>query len=524
MHYELCIDNAEEKQMSDKKNSYNQPPHPNTVSKKPPQNNEAEQAVLGCILIDSQAADKALYALKEDDFYLKAHKTIFAAMKNLSLASRPVDIVTIVGELDKLGKTEEIGGLNYLSFLTNTVPTAANHKHYTDIIKNNSLRRDIIFASEEIAGEGYKGEKEDILSFAESRIFGLGEDTARRDLVPISDAIVQAYERMELIDKDKNAFRGLTSGFELLDGYLNGFQNGDLIVLAARPGHGKTSIGMNFILNAAMSEKEVIKGIKTKVFAAVFSLEMPGEQLARRMLCSFSKVSMSRAASGNLQPSEWARLRQHKPILDEAQIYIDDTSAITPAEIISKCRRLKREKRLDIVMIDYLQLMSSGKRQTENRQQEISEITRTMKIAAKELNVPIIMLSQLSRKVEERKDKQPMMSDLRESGAIEQDADIILFIQKPDDAAIAAGAKEDAYKLIIAKHRNGELGTVPLKWKGEYVTFENDLEGNPIAQRNLELKQARLDQERSQQAKSGASQGKKTMEDVIAEDDGELPF
>ncbi|MCL2555876.1 MAG: replicative DNA helicase [Firmicutes bacterium] len=508
--------------MSEQKtNKYlaNQASHPNTVSKKPPQNNEAEQAVLGCILIDSNAADKALYALKEGDFYLKAHQTIFAAMKNLSFASRPIDIVTIVQELDVLGKTEEIGGLNYLSFLTNTIPTAANHKHYTDIVKNNSLRRNVIFTTEEIAAEGYKGERDDILSFAESKIFSLGEDAARKDLTPISDAIILAYERMELIDKDKNAFKGVTTGFDLLDGYLNGFQNGDLIVLAARPGHGKTSLGMNFILNAAMGEVEKIKGIKSKTYAAVFSLEMPSEQLARRMLCSFSKVSMSRAASGNLQPSEWARLRQHKPILDEAQIYIDDTSAITPAEIISKCRRLKREKRLDIVMIDYLQLMSSGKRQTENRQQEISDITRTMKIAAKELNVPIIMLSQLSRKVEERKDKQPMMSDLRESGAIEQDADIIMFIQKPVDSDIAAGIKEDAYKLIIAKHRNGELGMVPLKWKGEYVTFENDFEGNPAAQRSAEIKQQKQAQE--QQKKPSP---KKTMEEVLAEDDGELPF
>jgi len=491
-----------------------QQPHPNTLSKKPPQNNEAEQAVLGCILIDSNAADKALYALKENDFYLKAHKTIFSAMRNLSAASRPVDIVTIVQELDKLGKTEEVGGLNYISFLTNTIPTAANHKHYTDIVKNNSLRRDVIFSTEEIAAEGYKGEKEDILAYAESKIFSLGEDAARKDLLPISDAIVQAYERMELIDKDKNAYKGLSTGFDLLDGYMNGFQNGDLVVLAARPGHGKTSLGMNFVLNAAMSKIERTKGISSSVYAAVFSLEMPSEQLARRMLCSHAKVSMARAASGNLQPVEWARLRQNKPILDAAQIYIDDTSAITPAEIVSKCRRLKREKKLDIVMIDYLQLMSSGKK-PENRQQEISEITRAIKIAAKELNVPIIMLSQLSREVEKRKG-QPIMSDLRESGAIEQDADIILFIHKPSDADIAAGKPEDVYKLIIAKHRNGELGSVDLKWRGEYVTFENYLDGTklPNAQKAATVSAAIQD----------SVADKKTADEVLADDDGELPF
>jgi len=495
---------------STQSNNYNQQPHPNTVSKKPPQNNEAEQAVLGCILIDSNAADKALYALKETDFYLKAHKTIFSAMRNLSFASRPVDIVTIVQELDKLGKTEEVGGLNYISFLTNTIPTAANHKHYTDIVKNNSLRRDVIFTTEEIASEGYKGEKEDILSYAESKIFALGEDADRKDLLPIADAIVTAYERMELIDKDKNAYKGITTGFLYLDGRLNGFQNGDLIVLAARPGHGKTSLGMNFVLNAAMSEIEKIKGIKSKTYAAVFSLEMPADQLARRMLCSHAKVSMARAASGHLQPAEWARLRQSKPVLDEAQIYIDDTSAITPAEIISKCRRMKREKKLDIIMIDYLQLMGSGKK-VENRQQEISEITRTMKIAAKELNVPIIMLSQLSREVEKRKG-QPIMSDLRESGAIEQDADIILFIHKPSEAEIAGGKPDDVYKLIIAKHRNGELGTVDLKWRGDYVTFENHFEGEHAEQAAKAV------------ADTTVSAAKKTVEEVLADDDRELPF
>ncbi|MCL2821759.1 MAG: replicative DNA helicase [Firmicutes bacterium] len=447
-------------------------PHPNLTQKKPPQNNEAEQAALASIMIDQNAASSVLFALNSADFYLNAHKVIFLAMQSLAIANRPVDIVTVLQELDKAGKTAEAGGLDYLTFITNTIATAANHRHYTDIVKANSLRRQLISACDEIAAEAYKGENEEILPYSEQKIFDLSKTIERTELAHIAKALASAFNQMEQMQTDETAYRGIPTGFDGLDGYLNGFQSGDLVVLAARPGHGKTSLGMNFAVNAAFSDYfGGVGGIKRPHHVAVFSLEMPKEQLAKRMLCSVSRVSMSRASKGKLEPAEWARMRQKMPVLDRAKIFIDDTSAITPAEIISKCRRLKRESKLDLVMIDYLQLMNAGKK-TENRQQEISEITRALKIGAKDLEVPIILLSQLSREVEKRKDKQPMMSDLRESGAIEQDADIILFIQKPEPKE-GETVNETIYKLVIAKHRNGELGTVKLKWHGEFVTFED---------------------------------------------------
>lgn len=447
--------------------------HPNIRAKKPPQNTEAEQAALGSAMLEQTAALYVIPALLESDFYLTAHKYIFASMKEVFNRNLPVDIVTVTQELGRQGKLDEAGGVDYLASLTGAIPTAANHRYYADIVKENGLRRKLISVSEVISEEAYAGENEDVLDFAEGKIFALGEESGRKELRPISDAIADAYSRMEEIGRDKASYRGVPSGFSLLDGYLNGFQSGDLIVLAARPGHGKTSLGMNFIASAALTPVEKIPGIKSKLFCAVFSLEMPAEQLAKRMLCSVSKVSMSRASKGDLSAEEWGRINKNRPLLDRAEIFIDDTSAITPAEIISKCRRLKREKRLDLVMIDYLQLMGAGKK-VENRQQEISDITRGLKIAAKELSVPIILLSQLSRKVEERKDKLPQMSDLRESGAIEQDADIILFIYKPGEAESAkANEPSDVHKLIIAKHRNGETGTLNLRWRGEYVSFED---------------------------------------------------
>lgn len=474
--------------------------HPNIKAKKPPQNSEAEQALLGSILLSQNAAINTLPYLNETDFYISAHKQIFEAMQQVFSDNKPVDIVTTTQQLNVNGKLDSSGGVEYLTSLTSLIPTAANYNYYYSIVKENGLRRKLIESLEEIIQEAYAGEKEDILEYAESTIFKLGEQTERKEFVPISNAVSLAYQRMEEIARDKAAFKGIPSGFKLLDGYLNGFQRGDLIVLAARPGHGKTSLGMNFITNAALSSIEKIPGIKSKIYCAVFSLEMPAEQLARRMLCSVSKVSMTRASKGDLLEEEWAKININRIRLDEAEIFIDDTSAITPAEIISKCRRLKREKHLDIVLIDYLQLINSGKK-VENRQQEISEITRNLKIAAKELDVPIILISQLSRKVEERSNKMPQMSDLRESGAIEQDADIILFIYKPSESeALKENLPLDIHKLIIAKHRNGETGEINLKWRGEYVSFEDYFEEKPgakaintSAQFNESLEFAKLD-------------------------------
>lgn len=313
----------------------------------------------------------------------------------------------------------------------------------------------------------------DALGFAEREIYALSEENDRSALREIQPSVVEAIARMEEMYRDPTAGKGIPTGFKGLNAILNGFQPSDLILIAARPGQGKTSIGMNFIEHAAMHcERKTAAGKSDPYKCAVFSLEMPAIQLAKRMLCSEARIDMTKANSGRLSPEDWKAIVAAKARLDKAHIYIDDSSLTTPIEILSKCRRLKREKGLDLVMIDYLQLMTSGDR-VESRQQEISTITRTMKIAAKELNVPILLLSQMSREVEKRTNKKPQMSDLRESGAIEQDADIIMFIYREfdkDDPAVDE-EKRNKVELIIAKHRNGETGSVELKWDGPSVRF-----------------------------------------------------
>ncbi|MCH5163544.1 MAG: replicative DNA helicase [Clostridiales bacterium] len=456
--------------------------HPNVKGKIMPQNNEAEQAVLCCVLIDEYVPNEILSNLSPEDFYSHAHQNIFEAMKNVYADNKPIDIVTLVQELEKLGTMEAVGGINYVSSLSNILPSAANYVYYLDIVKQNSQRRKLINTANKIANVAYSGE-EDALSFAEKEVFALGESNTHNSLKPISDSLNEAIEHMEQVERDPLAFRGIPTGFKQLDNLLNGFQKGDLIIIAARPGQGKTSIGMNFIQSAAFAERTTETGKKVPLQAAVFSLEMPSVQLARRMACSVAKVDMTKANSGSMNEAEWKRLMLAKSKLDKAGIFVDDTSATSPVDIISKCRKLKREKGLDIVMIDYLQLMSPSKR-VENRQQEISDITRNLKIAAKELNVPILLLSQLSRKVEERKEKVPVMSDLRESGAIEQDADIIMFLYREyaDSDKNVTEEERNAVQLIVAKHRNGQTGTIDLRWRGPYVSFEDRDAAVPSAQ------------------------------------------
>lgn len=446
--------------------------HPNIKGRVIPQSNDAEQAVLCCVLIDEYAPNEILSRLEPEDFYSNAHQTIFEAMKSIYAANKPIDTITLMQELDRMGKIESVGGINYISMLNDIVPSAANFNYYLEIVKQNKLRRKLIESAGKIANIAYAG-AEDAMAFAEREIFTLGEGNFRSTLKPISDSVSEAIGRMELIERDPLFFKGIPSGFRRLDNLLNGFQSGDLIIIAARPGHGKTSIGMNFIQAAAFSERTTETGKKIPIKAAVFSLEMPAVQLARRMLCSVAKVDMRKANSGGLSPAEWKRVMLAKTKLDKADIFVDDTSNTSPMDIISKCRKLKREKGLDIVMIDYLQLMSAGKR-IESREQEISQITRSLKIAAKELNVPILLLSQLNRKVEDRKEKIPVMSDLRESGAIEQDADIIMFLyrQYSDNDKNVTDEERNAVQLIVAKHRNGQTDTIDLRWHGPYVSFD----------------------------------------------------
>jgi len=430
-----------------------------------PHNIEAEQSVLGCSLIDDNVVLQIMNTLKVEDFYTEAHKTIFEAMVDIFNANKPIDYVTLTDELDRKGLLEAVGGIDYITTLTNVVPSAANYKHYADIVKRDSVLRKLINASREIIDKAYNNEDDNILGYAEKSIFDISQEEDFSNLTPMSETLGEVLNKFEEIDKNHGMVRGIPTGFAELDKITNGLQRSDLILLAARPSVGKTSLAMNLVNNAALLGK---------CKCAVFSLEMPKQQITQRTLCSISGVSMEKALSGKLSQSDWKALWEGNKKLGEAKIFVDDSSMNTPVEVLSKCRRLKREQGgLDLIMIDYLQLMSGAKKSRDaNRQQEISEITRNLKIAARELQVPIILLSQLSRDIEKREGHKPVLSDLRESGAIEQDADIVMFIHNP--AKYGDLESEDGpnvCELIIAKHRNGSLGTIKLKWIPEITTF-----------------------------------------------------
>ncbi len=434
-----------------------------------PHSVEGEQSVLGCALIDNDAASNIVSELKPDDFYLEAHKIIFTAMYDIAVHRNPIDFVTVTDELNKKDMIDSVGGIEYITQLTNVVPSASNYRHYIDIVKRDSVLRKLIGVGQDIINKAYDGmEKDDAIAFAESNIFQIAEKEERSNLSPLKDAIDGVIEHFEIIQKDRNSLRGIATGIYGLDKITNGLQNSDLILVAARPGCGKTSLAMNIINHAAIHGKKK---------AAVFSLEMPKKQLAQRSLCSVAYVDMSKALKGELGVKEWQALWGAKEKLANADIFVDDSSLNSPMDIIRKCQKLKREKGLDIVMIDYLQLMASDRKSKDgNRQAEISEITRSLKIAARELDVPIILLSQLSRAPELRKgDHKPQLSDLRESGAIEQDADIVIFIYRPDMYNDVPESEKTGHlaQIIVAKHRNGPIGEVTVKWMSSTTTFLN---------------------------------------------------
>lgn len=432
-----------------------------------PHNTEAEQALLGCLLIDENVPVQVMATLKKDDFYLDAHSIIFESMSSIYNSNKPVDFITVSDDLDKTDMLETVGGLEYLTTLTNVVPSAVNFNHYFEIVKRDSVMRKLILSGQQIIENAYAAEdKTDALGFAEKVIFEIAQNEDTSSLEHIGPALKSVIEKFDKIAKEGGTIRGIPTGLKDLDRATNGLQNSDLILLAARPGVGKTSLAMNMVINAAVNEKKR---------CAIFSLEMPDTQLAQRAVCSLANVSMGKALKGELNMEEWKAIWAANKRLNESGLYIDDSSMNTPIDILSKCRRLKREGGLDLVMIDYLQLMNSGGKAKDNRQQEISEITRYLKIAARELNVPVIVLSQLSRAVETRKgDHRPVLSDLRESGSIEQDADIVMFIYKPDmynDVVNEDGP--GVCELIIAKHRNGSLENIKLRWIGETTTFKD---------------------------------------------------
>mgnify|MGYP003571289178 CR=1 FL=1 len=430
-----------------------------------PHNLDAEQALLGSMLIDEKVPLVVFSELKSEDFYSNAHKNIFEAMLNVYKRNMPVDFVTVTDELDNMGILNEVGSLAYITSLTNAVPSSANFRHYADLIKRDSLLRRLIAGGQQIVEHSFESEdKVEALTFAEKTIFDLSQSEETSHLTSAENALNEVISKFEMIEKDKSSLAGIKTGFYGLDLLTNGLQKSDLILLAARPAVGKTSLAMNIINNIALSGGS----------CAIFSLEMSAAQLMQRAICSTAFVPMSKALKGELTPKEWKLLLEAKDKLSKSKIFIDDSALNTPIDILSKCRRIKREHGLDVVMIDYLQLMSSGNKRTDNRQTEVSEISRNLKIAAKELNVPIICLSQLSRAVEGRKGNRPMLSDLRESGAIEQDADIVMFIHNPDKYLEDENAiKQGIVELIVAKHRNGPTDTIKLKFISEHTTFCN---------------------------------------------------
>ena len=435
-----------------------------------PYNRDAEMALLGCLLIDSEITADLVEKLSEDDFYQESHKYILRAMKRVFNERKPIDLVTVSDDLEKEGALEKAGGIVYLTELTQITPSTANYKSYYEIITRDSINRKLIRASRKIIETSLKGaDEKTALAFAEKSIYDISKQTERSALLSMKDddIIGEVLQKFEKLQSDQDAFKGIPTGFKRLDRMTNGLQSGALIVLAARPGMGKTSLAMNLVEHAAL------RAGKT---CAVFSLEMPRQEIVQRLICSYANVSMKNALSGELSAKEWKKLMLAGDQLKKSNIYIDDSSRVTPAEILSKCRRLKTTAGgVDLIMIDYIQLMSSGDSNlagAENRQQEVASITRDLKIMAKELGVPVIALSQLRR----IQSKEPQLSDLRESGAIEQDADIVMFISRPEAIAtkeelesgkIVKGAAE----LILAKHRAGEQGRVSLKFIGEYTKF-----------------------------------------------------
>jgi len=430
----------------------------------PPHNIEAEQAVLGCMLLDSDVIPTVTELIRSSDFYREDHREICEAIIDIVEKAGPVDIITVAEQLQQRGTLEKVGGIDYLASITSAVPTTANARHYAKIVEEKSLLRKLIKASQEIAGMSYEGaeEAEFVLDKAEKTIFDIIERRSTQGFTHIKDVLLETFNRLEELYNSKSPITGVPTGFTDLDMKTAGLQNSDLILIAARPGMGKTAMALNIAQYAA---------VQKHVPVALFNLEMSKDQLVNRMLCSEVMVDSHKMRTGKLDDEDWKKIAKALGPLSEAPIYIDDTPGLTVMDIRAKCRRLKLEKKLGLVVIDYLQLMR-GRGKSENRQQEVSEISRSLKILAKELNVPVVTMSQLSRGPESRTDHRPMLSDLRESGAIEQDADIVMFLYR-DDYYNPDSEKKNIAEVIIAKHRNGSTGTVYLKWFDKYTKFAN---------------------------------------------------
>ena len=433
----------------------------NELDRKLPFSLEAEQSLLGSILIDPMCMDEIAPLISAEDFYVPEHTEIFRAMQSMYLKSKNIDVVTLIDELVKSGTYDESGGREYLRLVAEAVPTAANAKDYADIVRDKAVLRQLIEAGDDITEAAYAGDDsaENLVEFAESKIFRIAEGRENKNFVHIRDALIQVYDRLTKLSQDPEALRGTPTGYTALDNVIVGMQEADLVLIGARPGMGKTSFAMNIATEAA---------IRTKKTVCVFSLEMSAEQLANRMLSSEAQIDSYKMRSGTLSAEDWNAIAYASSRLSETEILIDDTPGVTVTAMKSKLRRVKN---LGLVVVDYLQLMQ-GDRHNDNRVQEVGDISRGLKLLAKELAIPVICCAQISRGPENRPDKRPMLSDLRDSGAIEQDADIVMFLYR-DEYYKDETTDQSVAEVIVAKNRHGSLDKVKLGWIGRFTKFTN---------------------------------------------------
>ena len=425
---------------------------------------EAEEAVLGCVLINPDAYFEVAAFLKPDDFYLHKNRWVWDAFVNLHEQRLPIDIITVSEELERHNQLAEAGGAAYLTQLINAVPTSIHAEAYGRLVEREALRRRLIDAATQVARLAYEEGRDisEVVNDAEAAVFAVSERRANKELAPIKEAISAYYDRIKYLFEHSDELLGVPTGFIDLDKLLGGLQQSDLLIIAGRPGSGKTGLMLNVAKNAAMVYKKHV---------AVFSLEMSNDQLVQRLISQETGIDSQRLRLGDIHDHEWPLFVQAANVLSDAQIFLDDTPALTPNQLRSKCRRLDQEYGLDLVIVDYLQLMQ-GDIRSENRVQEVSGISRGLKQLARELNVPVLAGAQLSRAVEQRQDKRPVLSDLRESGSLEQDSDIVMFIHRPDMYNTDA-AKTNIADIIVAKHRNGPTADVQLVFRGALTKFEN---------------------------------------------------
>ena len=434
-------------------------------NKVPPHDLEAEQAVIGSMLTDKEAVIAAIEVLSDYDFYREDNKIIYSAIMNLYSKGEPIDIITLKSELSSMGKLEAVGGLEYLAELPEKVPTTANVDKYIKIVEEKSSLRTLIRTANELITLGYDPtqEVEELMDNAEKKIFGVMQSRVQKSYNSIKDTLVDTLIELEELYNRNEHITGVPTGFIDLDYKTAGLHGSELILIAARPAMGKSAFALNIATHAA---------VRAKTPVAIFSLEMSKEQMANRILCSEALVDSNKVRTGKVEDDDWTKLAEASGILSEAEIFIDDTPGISIMEIRAKCRKMKLEKNIGLVIIDYLQLVQGSSKRAASREQEIAEISRSLKILAKEINVPVIALSQLSRAPEQRPDHRPMLSDLRESGSIEQDADIVMFLYR-DDYYNQDSEKKNVAEVILAKHRAGSTGTVELAWLGNYTKFAN---------------------------------------------------